>query len=53
MSINEVADLFQVSLPTVHSYVKKQILIKYKMGANTYFKREEVLGALFNSKSVA
>tara|TARA_B110000879_G_C10747917_1_gene346705 strand:- start:253 stop:534 length:282 start_codon:yes stop_codon:yes gene_type:complete len=53
MSINEVAELFKVSLPTVHSYVKKGILVKYKMGANTYFKREEVLSTLFNSKSVA
>jgi excisionase family DNA binding protein len=53
MSLEDVAELFNVSLPTVHSYVRKGILVKYKMGAKTYFKREEVLSTLFDSKSVA
>ena len=53
MTLEDVAILFNVTLPTVHSYVKKGILVKYKLGTKSFFKKDEVLSTLFNSKSVA
>lgn len=43
MSRKEVADLFAVTLPTVHNWINAGILIPYKIGAKTRFKRSEVL----------
>lgn len=40
-----VADIFGISLPTVHSWANTGILIAYKIGNKTRFKKSEVLQA--------
>lgn len=43
LSRQDVADLFGVTLPTVHAWANAGILKPYKIGAKTRFKRNEVL----------
>jgi len=38
----EVAELLQVDLSTLHNWVKKGKLISYGIGARVYFKRAEI-----------
>ena len=45
MTRHEVAELFAVSLPTVHNWIHAGILKPYKIGAKTRFKRSEVLAS--------
>ncbi|OKL40280.1 helix-turn-helix domain-containing protein [Pontibacter flavimaris] len=41
----EVAELFKVSLPTVHSWTNKGLIKSYKIANKTRFKRSEVEAA--------
>ncbi|MFY0653881.1 MAG: helix-turn-helix domain-containing protein [Cyclobacteriaceae bacterium] len=38
----EAAELLSISLPTLHDWCKKKILISYRIGNRVYFKREEL-----------
>lgn len=42
----EVADLLKCDMSTVHNWTKKGKLKKYCIGDRTYYKRDEVEGAL-------
>lgn len=48
-----VADLFGISLPTVHSWMNTGILTAYKIGNKTRFKKCEVLAACKPQKQTA
>lgn len=39
----DVADMFGVSLPTVHAWDNAGILNNYKIGTKTFYKKSEVL----------
>jgi hypothetical protein len=45
----ETADLFNVSLVTIHDWQKNGILKVYKMGNRSFFKYSELLETLYNS----
>ena len=45
----ESAEFLKISFFTLHDWVKKSILKPYKMGNKTYFNRNEVIEALYNS----
>ncbi|MDG1056749.1 MAG: helix-turn-helix domain-containing protein [Flavobacteriaceae bacterium] len=45
----ETAELFGVSLPTIHSWTKLEILKAYKQGNRTYYKYSELLEQLYKS----
>jgi len=45
------AELLQVSLVTIHEWTNHKLLKQYKLGARTYYKKSEVLEALFNSNN--
>ena len=42
----EVAEFFGVSLPTLHSWCKKGIIVSYRIGNKVRFKQSDVLEAL-------
>lgn len=42
----DIAELFGVSLVTVHDWMSKGLLPHYKMNGRTYFKKTEVLQAM-------
>lgn len=42
----EVANLFKITLVTVHDWTRKGLLQAYKIGNRVYYKRPEVEGAL-------
>ena len=42
----EVANLFKITLVTVHDWTRKGLLTAYKIGNRVYYKRTEVEGAL-------
>jgi excisionase family DNA binding protein len=42
----QIADLFKISIVTVHDWTKKGILIAYKLGNKVFYKRAEVEQAL-------
>ncbi len=44
----DVAELLSISLPTLHSWTKKELLISYRIGNKVRYKQEEVLQALQN-----
>jgi excisionase family DNA binding protein len=46
MTRREVADLFSVSLPTVHEWARRGIVTSYRMGNRVFYKRAEVEGAV-------
>lgn len=46
----EVADLFNVSLPTIHSWMKNGIIPFHRIGGRTYFKKHEVIHAIKHVK---
>jgi excisionase family DNA binding protein len=50
VSRKEVAEMFDVSLVTIHDWIKSGILTPYKIGGRTYFKRTELMELLINSK---
>lgn len=41
----EVADMFGISLPTVHAWIHAGILTAYKIGNKTRFRKSEVMAA--------
>lgn len=45
----ETAELFNVSLVTIHDWQKNGILKVYKMGNRSFFKYSELLETLYNS----
>lgn len=45
----ETAELFKVSLVTIHDWSNNGLLKAYKLGNRTYYKRSELLQALFDS----
>ena len=45
----ETANLFDVSLVTIHEWQKSGILKVYKMGNRSFFKYSELLETLYNS----
>jgi hypothetical protein len=45
----ETAQLFDVSLVTIHEWCKSDILKPYKVGNRTYFKRVEVMEVVSRS----
>ncbi len=47
----EVADLFNISLSTIHNHVKSGRLKPHYLGRRTYFKRQEVENNLLTSNS--
>jgi hypothetical protein len=50
---NETKEYFNVSLVTLHSWVNKNIIKKYKVGNKTFFKRSELETVVANSNNVA
>lgn len=42
----DIAEMFGVSLVTVHDWMTKGILPHYKMNGRTYFKKSEVIKAM-------
>lgn len=49
MTIEETAKFFKISNFTIHDWVKKSLLKKYKFGNRTYFERKEIENKLYNS----
>lgn len=47
----EVADMFKISLVTLHSWSNSNMLKPYKIGVHTYFKKSEVDNALKAKKA--
>jgi hypothetical protein len=50
VSRKEVAEMFQISLVSLHEWTKNGILTPYKIGGRTFFKRSELMQLLINSK---
>ena len=50
MTRQQVADYFSVSLPTLHSWMRMNILPYYRIGSKVKFKKKEVLAALRPSR---
>jgi hypothetical protein len=42
----DVAKMYDVSLVTVHAWMKQNILTPYKINGRTYFKKDEVIQAM-------
>lgn len=55
MTRKETAELFSVSMVTIHDWVNSGIIKPYKVGNRTYFKRSELLSVmdLSNNKGCA
>jgi len=51
MTRKEVADLFSVSLPTIHDWANSGIIKPYKVGNRTYFKRSELFSIMDSSNN--
>lgn len=52
MSRKETADFFKVSLVTITNWVKYGILTSYKIGNRVFFKRSELISAMYASKKM-
>jgi excisionase family DNA binding protein len=50
MTRKQVSETFQVSLATIHNWIKKGMLQPYKVGTRTRFKKFEVLAILMTKK---
>jgi|25_taG_2_1085351.scaffolds.fasta_scaffold02368_4 hypothetical protein len=46
ISRQEVADMLQISLVSVHNWTKKDVLQAYQIGGRVYYKRKEVEDAI-------
>lgn len=46
----DVADMLNVDLSTIHNWCKKNILTAYQIGGRIYFKRKEVEAAIVRLK---
>jgi excisionase family DNA binding protein len=53
MTRQETKKYFNVSLVTLHSWVNKGIIKKYKVGNKTFFKRSELEKVVSNSNNAA
>lgn len=42
----EVAALLHLSLPTLDSYIRKQLIVAYRIGNRILFKRDDIYSAL-------
>ncbi len=51
VSRKEVAEMFNVSLVTIHEWVNNDILKPYKIGGRTFFKRSELMELLTKNSS--
>lgn len=51
ISRKEAADLFKVSLVTIHEWSNNGIIKPYKLGNRTYFKYSELLESLYKSNT--
>ena len=49
MTRKETAELFSVSMVTIHDWVNSGIIKPYKVGNRTYFKRSELLSVMDSS----
>ena len=49
MTRKETAELFDVSLVTIHEWCKSGILKPYKVGNRSYFKRAELMECLLSA----
>lgn len=47
---SDIAKMFDVSIVTVHQWMRKGVLAHYKMNGRTYFKKSEVLDAMRHVK---
>lgn len=47
---SDIAEMFDVSMVTVHQWMRKGILDHYKMNGRTYFRKSEVLRAMKHVK---
>jgi excisionase family DNA binding protein len=52
LSRAQVAELLKISLPTLHSWTKIQLLQSYKIGNRVLYKQEEVEKALVQTTSI-
>lgn len=52
LSRKEVSKMFEISLVTLHDWIKNGILTPYKIGGRTFFKHSELMQLLINSKNV-
>lgn len=50
MSRAEVAEMFSVSLPTLHSWMNSGIIPFHRIGGRTFFKKSEVIESLTKIK---
>ncbi|MCE3297075.1 MAG: DNA-binding protein [Crocinitomicaceae bacterium] len=50
LSRKEVAELFGVSLVTIHDWINTGILAPYKIGGRTFFKRSDLMQLLISAK---
>jgi excisionase family DNA binding protein len=46
LTVEQAASTLAASRQTIHNWVRKGYLKAYKLGGRTYFKKEELLGAL-------
>jgi len=54
LTVHQTAEFFHVSKVTIYQWIKDGLLVSYKMGNRTYFKRSELIEQLLNSqKTVA
>ncbi|MFD1551711.1 hypothetical protein DNU06_02585 [Putridiphycobacter roseus] len=53
ISRKETAEFFGVSLVSIHDWVNKGIIKKYKIGNKTLFKRSELVDVLLSSNKSA
>jgi hypothetical protein len=51
ISRKETAELFKISLVTVHEWSKLGLIKPYKLGNRTYYKRSELLEKLYSSNT--
>jgi len=49
ITIEEFSKIFKVSKPTIHNWVNKGLINRYKLGRRTYFKAQEVQKTLMKS----
>lgn len=49
----ETAEFFGVSVVTIHAWVNDGLLLPFKMGNRTYFKRSHLVDSLLNSNRQA
>jgi hypothetical protein len=52
MTRRETAELFSVSLVTIHDWCNSGIIKPYKVGNRTYFKRSELLSVMDSSNKI-